>query len=72
MQKHAFEKFRDLLCSPPVLKLPDLQWHFIVDTNTCVNTTGAMLLQDYDDGLHPVAFLFVKVQSRQVQLRRWR
>ena len=56
LQEHAFEQLRELLCSPPVLKLPDLQWCFIVDTNFCVNATGAVLLQEYNDGLHPVVF----------------
>ena len=55
-QERAFEKLRELLCSPPVLKLPDMRRRFIVDTDACVNATGAALLQEYDDGLHPVAY----------------
>ena len=43
-QERAFEKLRELLCSPPVLKLPDMQRRFIVDTDACVNATGAALL----------------------------
>ena len=39
-----------------MLKLPNLHGRFIVDTNACINATGAVLLQEYDDGLHPVAF----------------
>ena len=39
-----------------MLKLPDLQKRFIVDTNACVTTTGTVLLQEYDNGMHPVAF----------------
>ena len=27
-----------------------------METNACLNATGAVLLQGYDDGLHPVAF----------------
>ena len=49
-QERAFKKFLELLCSPPVLKLPGLQQRFIVDTNNYVNATGAVLLQEYDDG----------------------
>ena len=55
-QERAFKNLRDLLCSPPVLKLPDLQRCFIVDTDTCINATGAVSLQEYNDGLQPVAF----------------
>ena len=39
-----------------MLRLPDLSRSFIVDTDACVNATGAVLLQEYSDGLHPVAF----------------
>ena len=39
-----------------MVRLPDLSRSFVVDTDTCVNATGAVLLQKYSDGLHPVAF----------------
>ena len=39
-----------------MLRLPDLSRSFIVDTDACVNATGAVLLQEYSDVLHPVAF----------------
>ena len=39
-----------------MLRLPDLSRSFIVDTDACVNATGAVSLQEYSDGLHPVAF----------------
>ena len=29
---------------------------FTVDTDACINATGAVLLQEYSDGLHPVAY----------------
>ena len=43
-----------------MLRLPDLSRSFIVDTDACVNATGAVLLQEYSDGLHPVAFYSAK------------
>ena len=36
-----------------MLRLPDLSRSFVVDTDACVNATGAVLLQEYSDGLHP-------------------
>ena len=27
-----------------------------MDSNACLNATGAVLLQEYDNGLHPIAF----------------
>ena len=38
-----------------MVRLPDLSRSFVVDTDGCVNATGAVLLQKYSDGLHPVA-----------------
>ena len=55
-QDVAFAKLRELLCNPPVLKLPDFERPFVVDTDACKDTTGAVLLQKYDDGLHPIAY----------------
>ena len=43
-----------------MLKLPDLQWCFIVDTNACIDATGAALLQKYNNGLHLVVFHWSK------------
>ena len=43
-----------------MLRLPDLSRSFIVDTDACVNATGAVLLQEYSDELHPVAFYSAK------------
>ena len=43
-----------------MLRLPDLSRSFVVDTDACFNATGAVLLQEYSDGLHPVAFYSAK------------
>ena len=55
-QDLAFAKLRELLCNPPVLKLPDFERPFVVDTDACKDATGAVLLQEYADGLHPIAY----------------
>ena len=49
-------KLRKLLCNPPVLKLPDFEKSFVIDADVCKDTIGAVLLQKYDDGLHPIAY----------------
>ena len=43
-QDVAFAKLRELLCNPPVLKLPDFERPFVVDTDACKDATGAVLL----------------------------
>ena len=40
----AFHRLHKLLCNPPLLHLPDLTCSFIVDTETCVNATSAIML----------------------------
>ena len=40
----AFAKLHELLCNPPVLKLPDFEKPFVIDTDACKDATGAVLL----------------------------
>ena len=44
MQDVAFAKLRELLCNPPVLKLPDFERPFVIDTDACKDATDAVLL----------------------------
>ena len=44
LQGAAFAKLRELLCNPPVLKLPDFEKQFVIDTDACKDATGAVLL----------------------------
>ena len=41
---HAFEQFRELLCNPPVLRLPNFDKPFVIDTDARRDATGAVLL----------------------------
>ena len=43
-QDVVFAKLRELLCNPPVLKLPDFERLFMIDTDACKDATGADLL----------------------------
>ena len=52
-----------------MLRLPDLSCSFVVDTDACVNATGAVLLQEYSDGLHPVAFHSAKYNPAECNYR---
>ena len=55
VQDAAFAKLHELLCNPPVLKLPDFERPFVIDTDECKDATGAVLLE-HSDGLHPIAY----------------
>ena len=48
------------LCSSPVLKLPDFTKPFVVEPDASDVAVRAVLLQLYDDGLHPVAYFCKK------------
>ena len=43
-QDVAFAKLRELLRNPPVLKLPDFERSFVIDTDACKDANGAVLL----------------------------
>ena len=43
-QDVAFAKLRELLCNPPVLKLPNFEKPLVIDTDACKDTTGAVFL----------------------------
>ena len=55
-QDAAFAKLHKLLCNPPVLKLPYFEKPCVIDTDAHKDATGAVLLQKYDEGLHPIAY----------------
>ncbi|XP_004971882.1 uncharacterized protein LOC101768429 [Setaria italica] len=51
--QEAFEAIKAALTSAPVLKLPDFQQEFIIETDASTQGIGAVLMQ----GSHPLAFL---------------
>ena len=51
-QMHAFNRLKDTLCTAPVLRLPDLQFPFEVETDASQFAMGVVLKQ----GGHPVAY----------------
>ena len=44
-QDAACARLRELLCNPPVLKLPDFKMSFMIDTDVYKNAIGAVMLQ---------------------------
>ncbi len=64
-QEHAFKTLRDLLTSSPILRLADLSRHFILRTDASDVGVGAVLLQEYEDGIFPVAYASKKLLDRE-------
>jgi len=65
VQQLAFEQLKPKLASGLIMKLPDMQKDFILRTDTSADGIGAVLLQDEDSKLFPVAYASRKVQERE-------
>ena len=61
----AFRELKRLLSEGPVLKVVDLKRKFVLQTDASDVGVGAALLQEYDEGLFPVAFASKKLSSAE-------
>jgi hypothetical protein len=52
----AFKKLKDICTSEPVLQSPDWTWKFILETDASGYVLGAVISQEFKDGIHPIAF----------------
>ena len=64
--EEAFQKLKTMLCSEPVLKNPDFEKEFILQTDASDRGLGAVLSQLDDDGKdHPILYLSRKLYPRE-------
>ena len=64
--EEAFEKLKTVLCSEPVLKNPDFEKEFILQTDASDRGLGAVLSQlDKDGKDHPILYLSRKLYPRE-------
>jgi len=56
-QQKAFDKLKYLFTSAPILMNPDSNKPFVVETDASNFAVGAVLSQEFEGVLHPVAFL---------------
>jgi len=52
----AFSKLKELLCAKPILRLPDMEKPFTLRTDASDVGLGAVLSQEHEDGMFPVAY----------------
>jgi hypothetical protein len=64
-QQQAFEQLKAAVVSAPCLAIPDPKREFIVHTDASGYATGAVLMQQFDDGLRPIAFLSKKMTKAE-------
>lgn len=63
-QQLAFEKLKNALVNPPVLKFPDFSQPFTLVTDASQEGIGACLMQKFEGKLHPIAFYSRKFKTR--------
>ncbi|KAL7631477.1 UNVERIFIED_CONTAM: hypothetical protein RMT77_018226 [Armadillidium vulgare] len=61
----AFKRLKEILSSSPVLKMPDINKIFILQTDASDTTLGAILTQEYEDKLFPVAYASKKLKDNE-------
>ena len=60
--EEAFRRLKKALCSPPILRTPDFEQGFVVQTDASKRVVGAVLSQTADDGTdQPVAYYSQKL-----------
>src|SRR3984885_6630266 len=55
-EQKAFDQLKHLCTSYPVLRTSDWEKQFIMETDASGYALGAVLMQEFEDGLHPIAF----------------
>ena len=66
-QHQAFNRLKLALTTAPVLKLPDFGKQFVVTTDASDAAVGAILEQDFGNGLQPVAFASRKLNGAKIR-----
>ena len=64
-EEHAFKEIKRVLSNEPILKLPDLNREFILQTDASNLSLGGCLLQEHDGVKHPVLYASRKLISRE-------
>ena len=64
-EEEAFEKLKKLICSKPVLQMPNLSNVFILQTDASDHSIGAALLQEHEGKLMPISFASRKLVPRE-------
>jgi hypothetical protein len=57
----AFQALKSALVTSPILRLPDFRKDFVIRTDASDVGVGAMLMQEYEDGLFPIAYASKKL-----------
>ena len=64
-QEAAFAELKQHLCAKPILRLPDMDRPFVLRTDASDAGLGAVLLQEHDEGIFPVAYASRKLTKAE-------
>ena len=64
-QEKAYTTLKALLAKPPIIKLPDFSKQFVLRTDASDLGIAAILMQEHDNEMFPVAFASKKLLQRQ-------
>jgi len=64
-QEDAFNSLKKMLCKQPILQLPNFQKPFILRTDASQDGVGAVLMQETDGEIYPVAYHSRKLKSAE-------
>ena len=64
-QESAYRSLKVYLSNPPILKLPDNSKTFVLKTDSSNVGVAAILMQEHDGVMHPIAFASRKLLSRE-------
>jgi len=56
---------KSYIANPPILRLPDFEKEFVLQTDACNDGIGAILLQEEKGLKHPMAFASRKLLQRE-------
>ena len=65
-QQKSFDKLKELFTSTPILRNPDSNKPFIVETDASNFAVGAILSKEFDGQLHPIAFISTSLTKSQL------
>jgi hypothetical protein len=64
-EQTAFDTLKYKFTSYPVLRNPDPDKHYILDTDASAFAVGAALQQDFEDGCHPITYFSKSLLSAE-------
>lgn len=63
--QEAFDHLKQKICQAPVLRMPDFHRQFILQTDASSTGLGAVLAQEFQDGIFPISFASRKLTARE-------